>query len=114
MKDCRRSPPKQVTISTLMKEEIVFCQKYTFFGIWIGSPGIADSDYFRLVQNRADSDSERKIGSSLLCRDLEQAIWSQLLVCTASTAEVWKEVNTCFVTAQNIIDDEDDSENFVV
>src|ERR1043165_9121790 len=66
MKDCRRSPPKQVTISILMKEEIVFSQKYTFFGIWIGSPGIADSDYFRLVQNRADSDSERKIGSSLM------------------------------------------------
>ena len=66
MKDCRRSPPKQVTISILMKEEIVFGENITFLGIWIGSPGIADSDFCRLVQNRADSDSERKIGSSLL------------------------------------------------
>ena len=48
-----------------MKEEIVFGKKYYFFGIWIGSPWIADSDFYRLVQNRADSDSERRIGSSL-------------------------------------------------
>ena len=40
----RKRSPKQVTISVLMKEEIVFGQRCYFFVIRILRPGIADAD----------------------------------------------------------------------
>ena len=56
IKDYRRRSPKQVTIFVLMKEEIVFGQKYYFFGIWIGSPGMRR---FRLIPISAKSGPNR-------------------------------------------------------